>query len=93
VVDATAELPDGRDAVRLTVADDGRGLSPYGRRSGLRNIERRAEELGGRATYGPGLGDCGGGTSLIWEVPLTAPAGEAGGGGPGAAGATGAAAA
>ena len=89
VVDATAELPDGRDAVRLTVADDGRGLSPYGRRSGLRNIERRAEELGGRATYGPGLGDCGGGTSLIWEVPLTAPAGEAGGG-PGAAGATGA---
>ncbi|WP_407566208.1 GAF domain-containing protein [Streptomyces sp. 184] len=71
VVDATAELADGRDAVRLTVADDGRGLSPYGRRSGLRNIERRAEELGGRATYGPGLGDCGGGTSLMWEVPLS----------------------
>ncbi|MEO3850979.1 GAF domain-containing protein [Streptomyces sp. B8F3] len=86
VVDATAELPDGRDAVRLTVADDGRGLSPYGRRSGLRNIERRAEELGGQATYGPGLGNCGGGTSLIWEVPLTAPGGESGGG-PGAAGA------
>ncbi|WP_326797023.1 GAF domain-containing protein [Streptomyces sp. NBC_01808] len=94
VVDATAELPDGRDAVRLTVADDGRGLPPDadGRRSGLRNIERRAEELGGQATYGPGLGDCGGGTSLIWEVPLTAPAGESGGG-PGAAGAAGAAAA
>ncbi|WP_078898324.1 GAF domain-containing protein [Streptomyces sp. CNQ-509] len=88
VVDATAELPDGRDAVRLTVADDGQGLPPDadGRRSGLRNIERRAEELGGQATYGPGLGDCGGGTSLIWEVPLTAPAGEPGGG-PGAAGA------
>ncbi|WP_199850483.1 sensor histidine kinase [Streptomyces sp. CMB-StM0423] len=86
VVDATAELPDGRDAVRLTVADDGRGLPQDGRRSGLRNIERRAEELGGQATYGPGLGDCGGGTSLIWEVPLTAPAGESGGG-PGTAGA------
>ncbi|GAA1504014.1 sensor histidine kinase [Streptomyces synnematoformans] len=89
VVDATAELADGRDAVRLTVADDGRGLSPAeGRRSGVRNIERRAEELGGRATYGAGLGECGGGTSLIWEVPLEPPAGEAPGGaeGPGAEG-------
>ncbi|MFW6692625.1 GAF domain-containing protein [Streptomyces sp. MAR4 CNX-425] len=76
VVDATAELPDGRDAVRLTVADDGRGLAPDGRRSGLRNIERRAEELGGQASYGPGLGDCGGGTSLFWEVPLEPAGGE-----------------
>lgn len=70
-VDAAARLPDGRRAVRLTVADDGRGLGEGGRRSGLRNLERRAEELGGRALYGPGIGESGAGTSMIWEVPLS----------------------
>ncbi|MGK5640516.1 GAF domain-containing sensor histidine kinase, partial [Streptomyces sp. URMC 126] len=56
VVDATARLPDGREAVRLTVADDGVGLPEGGRRSGLRNLAKRAESLGGSCVCGPGLG-------------------------------------
>lgn len=70
VVDATATLPDGRDAVRLTVADDGVGIPPGGRRSGLRNLARRAESLGGASWFGPGLGEDGGGTTVVWEAPL-----------------------
>ncbi|MET9292180.1 GAF domain-containing protein [Streptomyces sp. NPDC003077] len=70
VVDATVTLPDGREGVRLTVADDGVGIPEGGRRSGLRNLARRAEELGGSSTYGPGLGEGGGGTTVRWEAPL-----------------------
>lgn len=67
-LDASAQLPDGRDAVRMTVSDDGRGLRGKGRSSGLRNLTRRAESLGGEATFGPGLGEAG--TRLVWQVPL-----------------------
>ncbi|WP_130800188.1 sensor histidine kinase [Streptomyces otsuchiensis] len=68
-VDATAVRPDGADAVRLTVSDDGVGLpEDEGRRSGLRNILQRARSLGGTVEFGPGLG--GAGTSVVWEVPL-----------------------
>ncbi|MFF8832111.1 GAF domain-containing protein [Streptomyces sp. NPDC015131] len=70
VVDATARLPDGTDGVRLTVADDGVGIPEGGRRSGLRNLARRAESLGGSSRCGPGLGEDGGGTTVIWEAPL-----------------------
>ncbi|MFE7105878.1 GAF domain-containing sensor histidine kinase [Streptomyces sp. NPDC057575] len=70
VVDATAMLPDGRDAVRLSVADDGVGIPPGGRRSGLRNLARRAESLGGASWFGPGIGEDGGGTTVVWEAPL-----------------------
>ncbi|WP_431780522.1 sensor histidine kinase [Streptomyces chumphonensis] len=66
-VDATVTLPDGRPGVRLTVADDGVGLPPDGRRSGLVNLRRRAEQLGGTFGTTPGLG--GAGTTLVWEVP------------------------
>ena len=75
VVDVTARLADGRPAVRLTVADDGVGVPEGGRRSGLANLARRAEALGGSSTYGPGLGaedavDAVGGTTVVWQVPL-----------------------
>ncbi|MEW1658343.1 MULTISPECIES: GAF domain-containing protein [unclassified Streptomyces] len=70
VVDATVSLPDGTPGVRLTVADDGVGITEGGRRSGLKNLAKRAESLGGSSTYGPGLGDDGGGTTVRWEAPL-----------------------
>ncbi|WP_413102150.1 GAF domain-containing sensor histidine kinase [Streptomyces sp. Inha503] len=70
VVDATARLADGRPAVRLTVADDGVGVPADGRRSGLANLVRRAEALGGSSTFGPGLGEDGRGTAVVWEAPL-----------------------
>ncbi|WP_413808464.1 GAF domain-containing sensor histidine kinase [Streptomyces sp. OE57] len=70
VVDATARLADGRPAVRLTVADDGVGVPADGRRSGLANLARRAEALGGSSIFGPGLGEDGRGTAVVWEAPL-----------------------
>ncbi|WP_432130839.1 sensor histidine kinase [Streptomyces tendae] len=69
VVDATATLPDGRPGVRLTVADDGVGVPEGGRRSGLHNLERRAETVGGASRLGPGIGSDGGGTTVLWEAP------------------------
>ncbi|MCB5178044.1 GAF domain-containing sensor histidine kinase [Streptomyces antimicrobicus] len=70
VVDSTTTLDDGRAAVRLEVADDGVGIPEGGRRSGLRNLRRRAESLGGASWYGPGLGEAGRGTTLVWQAPL-----------------------
>ncbi|WP_436737737.1 sensor histidine kinase [Streptomyces sp. BBFR102] len=70
VVDAGRTLSDGTPGVRLTVADDGIGITDGGRRSGLRNLKRRAESLGGSSWYGPGIGEEGGGTSVIWEAAL-----------------------
>ncbi|MBQ1096423.1 GAF domain-containing protein [Streptomyces sp. b94] len=69
VVDATATLAGGRRGVRLTVADDGVGISEGGRRSGLHNLERRAETVGGGSRLGPGIGADGAGTTVLWEAP------------------------
>lgn len=70
VIDCTVRLPDGRRAVRLSVADDGVGIPDGGRRSGLRNLRRRAESLGGSSTCERGLGEGERGTTVVWEVPL-----------------------
>ncbi|WP_327673359.1 GAF domain-containing sensor histidine kinase [Kitasatospora sp. NBC_00458] len=63
-------LTAGADLV-LTVTDNGVGLPEGGRRSGLANLAERAAELGGtfRARALPG-----GGTELLWRVPLAPPA-------------------
>jgi signal transduction histidine kinase len=54
--------------VVLVVRDNGVGITPGGRRSGLRNLEERAAALGGSLVTRPAEG---GGTELIWKVPLT----------------------
>jgi signal transduction histidine kinase len=56
----------GTDLV-LRVRDDGSGISDSVRRSGLRNLAERAEQLGGTMKVGPGDGQ---GTDLRWRVPL-----------------------
>ncbi|MFE6745147.1 GAF domain-containing protein [Kitasatospora purpeofusca] len=53
--------------VTLTVTDDGVGVPPSGRRSGLRNLAERAERAGGTFDLRPAEG---GGTRLVWEAPL-----------------------
>ncbi|MFI9438631.1 MULTISPECIES: sensor histidine kinase [Streptosporangium] len=55
------------DRLILTVLDDGVGASEGGRRSGLRNLQGRAERLGGSFTVESRPG---GGTCLMWSVPL-----------------------
>jgi signal transduction histidine kinase len=55
------------DAVVLTVSDDGGGMAPGSRESGLRNMRERAESFGGTFTAGPGPR---GGTVVAWRVPL-----------------------
>ncbi|MFJ4521954.1 GAF domain-containing protein [Streptomyces sp. NPDC088810] len=57
---------DGTE-VRLTVTDDGVGIPPQGRRSGLRNLAERARGLGGGLELGR---PDGGGTRLVWHAPL-----------------------
>jgi len=62
------------DELTMTVRDDGVGIPPGGRRSGLVNMEQRAASLGGSLIAGPADG---GGTELVWRVPLR-PAGSPG---------------
>jgi signal transduction histidine kinase len=59
---------EARDELRLLVADDGAGLPErIEPGQGLRNMERRALELGGRTEVRPGEGE---GTVVEWRVPL-----------------------
>ena len=51
----------------LRVADNGRGMGPATRRSGLANLAKRAAVLGGTLKVDSAEGD---GTTLVWRVPL-----------------------
>ncbi|WP_241385812.1 sensor histidine kinase [Rhodococcus sp. CH91] len=56
-----------QDDFRIEIADDGTGLPDTPRRSGLTNLERRAQQCGGSFEIGPGEG---GGTRVLWRVPI-----------------------
>lgn len=66
----TIELTASSDEVCLCVEDDGVGIAHSGRRSGLRNLTRRAELLGGTLRVERAAA---GGTQLVWRVPATPP--------------------
>lgn len=65
---AEVSLVVGSGVVTATVVDDGVGISPGGRRSGLNNLAERAEKLGGGLSIESPEG---GGSRLVWRVPLT----------------------
>ena len=54
------------DTVSVVVTDDGRGLPSITVRSGLTNLDDRAERRGGRMTTSTGES----GTEVSWTVPL-----------------------
>ncbi|HUN31152.1 MAG TPA: GAF domain-containing sensor histidine kinase [Trebonia sp.] len=64
-VDVTVEANEGY--LTITVADNGGGITPGNRRSGLANMTERARSLDGDLTISPGAT---GGTELTWRVPL-----------------------
>jgi signal transduction histidine kinase len=68
-VDVTVDVdPDGILAVQVT--DDGTGIPADAHRSGLRNLARRAEKLGGELRLQPAHpGAPAPGTQLEWRVP------------------------
>jgi signal transduction histidine kinase len=66
--DPQAPLRPGRPGVLLTVTDDGVGIPAGGRRSGLANLRRRAENLGGAAWHEPGPDRRG--TRVRWSARL-----------------------
>lgn len=55
----------------LIVRDNGTGISESARHSGLGNLEQRARKLNGALHVGNAAG---GGTELVWQVPLPTPA-------------------
>ncbi|MDH6112041.1 signal transduction histidine kinase [Kitasatospora sp. MAP12-15] len=66
--DPEAPVRAGRPGVLLSVTDDGVGIPEGGRRSGLANLRRRAENLGGDAWHEPGPDRRG--TRVRWSARL-----------------------
>ncbi|MFD3839460.1 GAF domain-containing protein [Streptomyces sp. NPDC058642] len=66
---ADVVLTEDSRHVRLTVSDDGVGIPSEGRRSGLRNMAERAQQLGGELELSRSPD---GGTVLVWWVPVPA---------------------
>jgi len=64
---ALVELAVTGTTIRLTVRDNGVGLPEQRADSGLANLARRAEELGGHLHTHPVVPH---GTELVWQVPL-----------------------
>jgi signal transduction histidine kinase len=58
------------DDLVLKVEDDGIGIHSRAQRSGLRNMNDRARALGGQFE----IRSPGGGTVIVWQVPLNTPA-------------------
>jgi signal transduction histidine kinase len=67
-----ASLAVGQQRVVFEVIDDGVGLGPTTRRSGLANLENRAIARGGTLSVESGAD----GTRLTWTVPLGSGAGD-----------------
>ena len=61
------DVAAARGSLVLTVTDDGVGIAPTGRRSGMANLEIRAQTLGGTFTANPLEA---GGTAAVWSVQL-----------------------
>ncbi len=69
-VDVTVDV-DADGWLNVQVTDNGSGIPPDGRRSGLRNMAGRAEKLGGELRLAPAdPGAPSPGTRLEWRVPL-----------------------
>jgi signal transduction histidine kinase len=70
VVDVTVDVDSGQFLV-VQVIDNGTGIPAAGRRSGLRNMARRAEKHGGELRLGPANDDAARpGTKLEWRIPI-----------------------
>jgi signal transduction histidine kinase len=68
-VDVTIDVDHG-GVLTVRVADNGTGIPPGGRRSGLRNLADRAAKLGGEMRLeAAGPGSDRPGTVLEWRVP------------------------
>ena len=69
-VDVTVDVGADR-MLAVQVTDNGTGIPAGGRRSGLHNLARRAEKLGGELRLGQAdPGEPSPGTRLEWRVPL-----------------------
>jgi signal transduction histidine kinase len=64
---AAVHLEASPSRLHVRVQDDGIGMGPVERRSGLANLRARAERRGGELVVAPGQS---GGLTVLWSVPL-----------------------